>query len=130
MSTHFRTNFLLKAGFRSLLLVAMPLGLLAQAPSDVRVDLTAKRVVVNGDQESLVPADKAKPGEVIQYEAVYRNTGKAAAKNVAATVPIPQGMALVTDSAKPAADQASLDGKKFSAVPLLREVKNDAGGVE
>lgn len=103
--------------------------LLAQGP-DVRVELTGKRVVLTDGKESFVNADKAGPGDVIQYEAVYRNDGKAAATSVAATVPIPQGMALVADSAKPAAEQATLDGKNFSPVPLTREVKNKAGVME
>lgn len=103
--------------------------LFAQAP-DVRVDLAGKRVVMTDGKESFVKADKASPGDVVQYEAVYRNDGKAEAKNVVATVPIPQGMALVAESAKPAAEQASLDGKNFSPVPLMREVKNDAGAME
>jgi uncharacterized repeat protein (TIGR01451 family) len=101
----------------------------AQAP-DVRVELAAKKVVTTEGRESLVPADKAKPGDIIQYEAVYRNDGKAAAKNVAATVPVPAGLALIEKSDKPSAELASLDGKNFSAVPLMRDVKNQAGVVE
>jgi uncharacterized repeat protein (TIGR01451 family) len=97
---------------------------------DVRVDLTARRVVLADGKESLLAADKAKPGDVIQYDAIYKNTGKAAVQNVGATVPIPAGLALVAESAKPAAEQASLDGKNFSAFPLTRDVKNDAGVVE
>ncbi len=102
---------------------------LAQA-ADVQVVLTGQRVVVQDGKESLAAADKARPGDVVQYQAVYRNAGDAAAKNVAATVPIPSGMALVADSAKPAAPEASLDGKNFSPTPLLREVKNGAGVME
>ena len=101
----------------------------AQTP-DVRVDLTGKRVVLTEGKESLVNADKAGPGDVIQYEAVYLNTGKESVKNVAATVPIPAGMTLLADSAKPAAELASLDGKNFSPVPLMHEVKNDKGVLE
>ncbi len=103
--------------------------LLAQSP-DVRVDLAGKRVVFTEGKESFAKADKAGPGDVIQYEAVYRNDGKAAAKNVVATVPIPQGMTLVAESAKPVAEQATTDGKTFSPVPLMREVKNEAGVLE
>ena len=81
-------------------------------------------------KESFVKADKAGPGDVIQYEAVYRNTTKETLKNIAATVPIPQGMTLVADSAKPAAELASLDGKNFNPLPLMHEVKNAAGVLE
>ena len=102
---------------------------MAQSP-DVKVSLVAQRVVTTDGKESLVEADKAKPGDTIQYEATYRNVGQSAAVNVGATVPIPAGLELVADSAKPAAEQASLDGKNFSAIPLMHEVKNAAGVVE
>ena len=130
MCFQFSAKFLLRAGIWSLSLVVLPLGLLAQGAPEVRVDLTAKRVVVSDGQESLVSADKAKPGEVIQYEAVYKNTGSAPVKNVAATVPIPSSLALVDESAKPPAVQASVDGKNFNPIPLTREVKNKEGVTE
>lgn len=114
---------------RVLLPMAFASGLFAQAP-EVQVDLTGKRVVISEGKETLLQADKAGPGDVIQYEAVYRNAGKAAANNLAATVPIPQGMALLAGSAQPAAEEASLDGKNFSSVPLMREARNDAGVLE
>jgi len=131
MTHNFQTSRRLRLAWIAgvILSLALTSSILAQAP-DVRVELIGKRVVFTDGKESLVSADKAGPGDVIQYESVYRNTGKAAAKNVAATVPIPQGMALVTDSAKPAAEQASLDAKDFGPVPLTREVKNDAGLME
>ena len=100
-----------------------------QAP-DVQVALTGKRVVVTDGRESLTEADKAKPGDVIQYEAIYRNAGKGAAKGIAATVPVPQGMTFTPESAKPAGAQASVDGKNFDAIPLMEDVKNAAGVVE
>ncbi|MFN2476903.1 MAG: hypothetical protein ABR526_11270 [Chthoniobacterales bacterium] len=107
----------------------MAANVLAQAP-DVRVELSGKRVVTTDGHESLAPADKAKPSDIIQYEATYKNVGKTPAANVAATVPIPVGLTLVDKSAKPAAEQASLDGKNFSPLPLMREVKNEAGVME
>ena len=102
---------------------------LADAP-DVKVVLTAKRVVVENARETLVDAAKAQPGELIQYEATYRNDGKAPVKGVGATVPIPQGMSFLSESAQPGDAQASLDGKTFSKIPLMREVKNAAGAIE
>lgn len=101
----------------------------AQGP-DVRVELTGNRVVVADGKETFVKADKASPGDVIQYKAVYKNVGTAAAVNVAATVPIPAGMQLLPDTAKPPAAEATLDGKNFSPVPLMREVKNESGVTE
>jgi uncharacterized repeat protein (TIGR01451 family) len=98
--------------------------------SDLKVALLAKRVVVEQGKESLAPADKAKPGDVIQYEASYQNTGSAPVRNVSAIVPIPVGLTLVADSTKPVAREASLDGKAFSPTPLSRRVRNQAGVME
>jgi uncharacterized repeat protein (TIGR01451 family) len=101
----------------------------AQKP-EISVKLVAQQVVLSGDKESLLPAEKARPGDIIEYQAAYVNTGDAAASKVMATVPVPVGLSLVADSARPAAGQASLDGKTFSSVPLTRRVKNDRGVVE
>jgi len=130
MCTRFGRDFLRKAGFRVSLLFILPLSPLAQGPADVRVNLTAKRVAVTDGEESLVSAEKAKPGEVIQYEAVYKNDGDAAVRNIAATVPIPAGLAFVEGSTKPPAAEASLDGKTFAPIPLTKEVKTEAGVLE
>ena len=129
MSRFYLSRGWLFAAFAVFASVAWANEVSAQTP-DVRVDLTGNRVVVTDGKESFVKADKAGPGDVIQYEAVYKNTTKGPLKNIAATVPIPAGMTLVADSAKPAAELASLDGKNFSPVPLMREVKNEAGVLE
>ena len=112
------------------ILPALSARVLAQAKSDLRVNLTAKKVVVSEGHESLTPAEKAKPGDLIQYEAVYQHSGKAAVKNLQATVPLPTGLAFAADSAKPAGAQASTDGKNFLPIPLTREVKKPDGTIE
>jgi len=101
----------------------------AQEPS-VGVSLAARKLVATDKGESLAPADTAKPGDVIEYEATYKNRGQSPVLNVAATVPIPAGLALVAESSRPIAQQASLDGKTFAPIPLMREVKNPAGITE
>jgi uncharacterized repeat protein (TIGR01451 family) len=103
--------------------------LFAQAP-DLSVKLVAYQVILNGNKEALVAADKVKPGDVIEYQAVYSNAGSAAAQSVAATVPIPSGLGFLTDSARPAAEQASLDGKTFSSFPLTRKARTANGIME
>jgi len=118
-----------RLAFAMAALLCLSTSLFAQAP-DVSVKLAAHQVVVNDNKESLVAADKVKPGDVIEYQAVYTNNGKAAAQNVAATVPIPNGLALVAESARPAAEQASLDGKAFSAYPLTRKTVTANGTTE
>lgn len=99
----------------------------AQDKNPVAVSLTARKVVVQDGKETLQAADKARPGEVIQYEAVYRNAGSTAVHGLQATVPVPEGLAYVAGSSKPANAQASLDGKNFQSIPLMREVKKVDG---
>lgn len=93
-----------------------------QGKSAVEVKLTAKKLVAEDGRESFRAAEQAKPGDAIQYDAVYRNVSGGAVKNLLATVPIPQGLAFIPDSAKPAGAQASLDGVAFAPIPLMREV--------
>jgi len=90
--------------------------LLAQTPQ-VEVALQARRVVVDQGKEALVPADKAKPGDVIQYEASYHNAGKAPVQHLGAVIPIPVGLALTADSAVPAASDAVDDDLRPVARP-------------
>ena len=98
----------------------------AQSP-DLKVNLIARKVTSADGKEKLVPADKARPGEVIQYDANYHNGGSAALRNVGAILPVPAGLILLPDSAQPAAPEASLDGKTFEPVPLTRQVINASG---
>ena len=55
---------------------------------DVKVQLTASRIVKSAQgKESIVSGESAKPGEIIEYRAVYKNSGTAAARSMAATLP-------------------------------------------
>jgi len=110
--------------------VALAVGHVAAQEPELAVSLVARKVITTEKGESLVAAETAKPADVIEYEATYKNRGKAAVSNVAATVPIPAGLTLVPESSKPVAAQASLDGKNFSPVPLTRDVINAYGMTE
>ena len=96
----------------------------AADPQPVDVRLQAFQVVTQDKGgEKLVPATEANPGDTIEYQVTYQNNGKSAAKAVAATLPVPEGAMVYLDgSAAPKAVQASLDGKRFSPLPLTREV--------
>jgi uncharacterized repeat protein (TIGR01451 family) len=95
---------------------------MAQNGQNLQVSLKAMRVVTAEDQkETLVPAEQVKPGHVVEYQATYTNTASRSFRNLQATVPIPASLEYVPDSSKPAIAQASLDGKTFSAVPLMRK---------
>jgi uncharacterized repeat protein (TIGR01451 family) len=101
-------------------LVAAP----ALAEGDVQVALVAQRVTAQpGKGEILGPADQAKPGDVIEYRATYRNEGQGAVRQLEATLPVPPGTEYLPRTAKPAAVTASLDGKTFESLPLKRTVR-------
>lgn len=93
----------------------------AQGPVDSRLE--ARRIVTAADgKETFAAADAAKPGDVIEYVATYRNTGKSAVRDLQATLPIPADMELIQGSQKPAAATASTDGRNFAPMPLRRKV--------
>lgn len=92
--------------------------------------LSEFKVASSATGEKLVAADRIAPGEVLEYQVRYANTGTKAAKNLLATLPIPASLEWVPNTARPAANiQASLDGKSFAQLPLMRKVK-DSNGVE
>jgi len=115
---------------KTILLVAMTLMLSSLALAQVKVSLTAVKITVENGKEAESPADKAKPGDLIEYRAEYRNAGAKVQNKVVATVPIPSGMEYVADSASPQPSLASTDGRTFAAVPLKRTVQRDGSPVE
>lgn len=83
---------------------------LASAADDLKIDLTAHRVVLSEDgKEQKVPAEAAAPGETIEYSATYQNTSTVLLRNLRPEVPIPLGLTYVPGSDRPAATQARLD---------------------
>lgn len=102
----------------------------AAQPSDpIETRLEARKVVAAADgKEGFAAADAARPGDVIEYTATYRNVGKQAVRNLEATLPIPANTELVAASAVPAATRASSDARTFDSFPLKRKVKR--AGVE
>lgn len=102
-----------------------------QGREPVETRLEARKVVRAADgTETLASADAARPGEILEYAATYRNTGKRAVTNLAATLPIPPNTELVAGSARPANAQASVDGRTFAVPPLKRRVVRDGKTVE
>ena len=93
-----------------------------EAANEVEAKLSASIVRMVGNKEVLELADKAKPGDVIEYSVVYRNPSKPI-KGVLATLPVPQGMEYLAGSVTPKTATASLDGNTFAAIPLKRQVK-------
>ena len=95
--------------------------------SEVKVVLTAHKIVKTDGTEQSISADKAKPGDVIEYVATYKNTDTKPASNVTATLPIPRGMEYIPNTASPDHVMASTDDEHYTVVPLKRMVK-DANG--
>ena len=84
----------------------------ANAAEALTVNLQAKQVVTENGKPVLKAVSRAKSGDVIQYQATYRNNLQKPMTNVALTIPVPASMVYVSSSS-PAPIQASLDGKKF-----------------
>lgn len=109
--------------------IALPV--MAADQGAVAVDLKGQKVVKGtAGKEKFENAEKAKPGDVIEYRAVYHNKGKNAATNVLATIPVPLGTEYIPGSAKPAKVTASTDGTEYAPVPLKRKVTLPTGQTE
>jgi uncharacterized repeat protein (TIGR01451 family) len=117
------------AAVAAVILIAIPA--LAADKGSITVELTSRKVVsaTNGN-DKLERADKAKPGDVIEYTAVYRNKGKGNATNVKGIIPVPKGTVFIPGSAKPSQINASLDDKEYTPLPLKRKMTLPSGKVE
>jgi uncharacterized repeat protein (TIGR01451 family) len=103
----------------------------AQQKAPVETRLEARRVEVAADgKESFSPAEAAKPGDVLEYTATYRNTTASPLGNLEATLPIPPQTELVAGSVRPANAKASLDAVRFADMPLKRKGMRDGREVE
>lgn len=124
MDAHRRTAGLLALAA----ITALPLRA-DQGPVETRLEA---RVVVRATdgRESFAPADSARPGDVIEYVATYRNAGDRAVKSLEATLPIPANTELLPGTIRPATARASLDAAQFAAPPLKRTVTREGRSVE
>ncbi len=123
---------MLKLGMKVLALVAViaiATSLWSQTKADqVKVVLKAFKVARTADKESLVSAEQAKPGDVIEYQATFTNVDKAApAKGVKGAVPVPSGLEYLPGTAQPKDVEATVDGATYAPVPLKRQVKTADG---
>lgn len=115
---------------------------LAQAASDIRLDLKAFRVVTVQEQnrtvERLEPALDAKPGQIIEYQLTARSTRDTPLRQVALVIPIPSSTAYQAGSAQPlrlgstlVAPEFSFDGGgSYALPPLKRKLKLVENGKE
>lgn len=101
----------------------------ARAEEPLQISLVRTKIVTENGKEVSQSASTAKPGDVLEETATYKNTSKAALGKVEATLPVPPNTELVMASLKPANAKASVDGKVFSDLPLKRKLRQ-ANGVE
>lgn len=94
----------------------------AHADEALKMELTANKVVKNAEGKvSYVPVRTAPAGTIIQYKATYTNTINENINDLAVTLPIPANMTFTGD-VSPASAQASIDGKNYADMPLMRKV--------
>jgi uncharacterized repeat protein (TIGR01451 family) len=94
------------------------------AASPVSAKLVQKLIATQPDgQESLTEVTQVKPGDKLQYELTYSNSGSSLIKGLMATLPIPTGTSYLPDSAMPPPTTVSEDGEQFGVPPLKRKVE-------
>lgn len=94
----------------------------AQAADALKMQLQANKIIKKADGQTVaVAASNAKAGEIVQYRATYTNVISQPLSDVAVTLPIPANMTF-TGEAKPSSAQATIDGKNYSDMPLVRKV--------
>ena len=107
-----------------LLATAASISLLNVAHADdaLKMELTANQVIKNADGKiAYSPVRTAPAGTVIQYKATYTNTINNDINDLMVTLPIPANMTF-TGEANPASAQASIDGKNYADMPLMRKI--------
>ena len=94
----------------------------AHADDALKMELTANQVIKNAEGKTVyTPVRTAPAGTVIQYKANYTNTINNDINDLMVTLPIPANMTF-TGEANPASAQASIDGKNYADMPLMRKV--------
>lgn len=93
----------------------------------IAVDLTVQKVEKFAEGEIFGNAESVRPGDLLQYQIIYKIRGKDEILELLAQLPIPEGMEYVSGSALPSAVQGSIDGKEFSPVPMQREIEAGKG---
>lgn len=119
----------------TLISLAMPSAMAQKATTGVQaavaeplaIKLVRFKVSFDKGREVMESAEIAKPGEILEEVATYTNTSRLALKSLEATLPVPANTELVMASVKPANAKASIDGKNFSTLPLVRKVRQPNG---
>jgi len=98
----------------------------SQEQKAVTVALTQQKVVKDDKgRETLVEAETVKPGDTLEYRAVYKNVSAQPVKQLAATIPLPEGLEYLPNSAQPRKGvQFAPASGVYGAEPLTRKLPN------
>ncbi|MBO1529686.1 hypothetical protein J3492_00465 [Psychrobacter sp. F1192] len=95
---------------------------ISYAADALKMELQANKIVKSADGEiSYISASNAQKGETVQYRATYTNVIDQPISDVTVTLPIPASMTF-TGEAQPSSAQASIDGKNYAEMPLMRKI--------
>lgn len=72
-----------------------------------------KQVASETGASAWVAGQEAKPGDLLQYTAVYTNSGQRRLSSIKAIIPIPAEVSCLVETAQPTPTEASLDGVAF-----------------
>jgi uncharacterized repeat protein (TIGR01451 family) len=121
-----RANFSGWGAAAMLVIAALPLHAQQTGAEPVETTLEARKVLRAADgRETFASAELARPGDVLEYAATYRNKSRERVRNLEATLPIPPHTEYVPGSPRPSSVRASLDARAFSAPPLKRKALRD-----
>lgn len=102
----------------------------AQDNKDLSSELeTYKITTTNNGNEKAVETSETQPGDTIEYRLTYTNNTSSDISNLKPTLPVPDGVKYVADSANPELSKTSLSttGKNFKKLPIIREETNARG---
>ena len=111
-----------------LLVTSLSLGSTATRATEIAPDINVKlkvyRVVEHTKgRVELTPTTTAKPGDVLEYRSEYMNRGDQTARGLVGRLPIPEGqLEYIADPKSDTRLRASVDGKHYEALPLMRTV--------
>jgi uncharacterized repeat protein (TIGR01451 family) len=117
-------------------LVAVVFGsaVVATAQEPLRGNVEALRVVTQENGRVVfLPADEARPQDILEYRVTYANTGETTLRNVTIVDPVPVGTEYIVRSAtrpNEGAVEFSIDGGKTYHSWPIRIKKKDAKGKE
>lgn len=94
----------------------------AHADDALKMELSANKVITAANGKvSYAPISTAPAGTIVQYKATYSNTINKDIQDLTVVLPIPANMTF-TGEASPTSAQASIDGKNYADMPLMRKV--------